>query len=79
MTEMIEYCGECIHCVCDIPTCTWECDAGNEAEWDDENECFVCDDLLDLFEAEELVWARREDMLCEQGKNEAKGVSDEIY
>jgi hypothetical protein len=79
MKKMIEYCGECIHCVCDIPTHSWECDAGIEPEWDEEYEVWECDKYKNKEEVELKALARHEDMLFEQGKNKAKGVSDDIY
>ena len=50
-----------------------------QSEWDYIEEVWVCDDFNGEYDAEAVARSRYEDMLCEQGKNEAKGVSDEVY
>ena len=79
--DPLELCGQCRHCKVDDETCAADlwCKVNNDPEWDYIEEVWVCDDFDGEYDAEAVARSRYEDMLCEQGKNKAKGVSDDIY
>ena len=75
MKDEFEYCGDCRNCFLEPPAYnTWDCKYALEPEWDEENECWDCDDFKDAEEVRERARERYEEEMAQRGKDEAKGI-----